>query len=142
MPEADAVVWEQKQIKMPPTCSLLSGEPFVERVWRGGLVTAFCLGTCLGYVLAPMAPDCILLAPLNYVRAVKLIAWDFRQVSQVLESWSGFPIFSGCSGLAYLGLFGFCGCCCSVLGLRVENDLLRVLQLTRAGRLRASALSG
>ena len=72
------------------------------------------------------------LAPLNYARAVKSIAWVFRRVSQVLESWSGFAILTGCSGLACLGLLGFCGCCCSVLGLRVENDLLRMLQLLLA----------
>ena len=89
---------------------------------------AFLLGVCVGYVLAPAAQACSLFAPLNYLRAVKLIAWDFRQVSHMLESWSGLPILTSSSGHIYLGFVGLCGVSCSVFGLQAESDLLSLFQ--------------
>ena len=74
---------------------------------------AFLLGVCVGYVLAPTAQDCSLFAPLNYLRAVKLIAWDFRQVSHMLESW----VLLVCAG-----------CLVRFSDFKAESDLLSLFQ--------------
>ena len=108
-----------------PRCrqhSLIPRPESLGKLWyfKAWIFAAFGLGFCSGYFAAPWVSDNFLFGPLQYLKAIKVIAWDFRHVSQVLQSWSGAPVLSGTSSAGYFIIVGFGYCCCSLLGLSFQ----------------------
>ena len=108
-----------------PRCrqhSLIPRQGSLVKLWylKVWVLAAFGLGFCLGYLAAPWVSDSFLFGPLQYLKAIKVIAWDFRHVSHALQSWSGAPVLSGTSSAGYFIVVGLGYCCSSFLGFSFQ----------------------
>ena len=68
------------------------------------LGAAFCCGFCLGHLVSlDVTEGHRLLCPL---RCLKTLAWDYRHVSQDIQTWGGVPLLSASAGAMYFAFLG------------------------------------
>ena len=98
-------------------------------------VFGFWFGACVNPW--PGAGGSFMPSIVQYVWAIKLIAWDFRYLSHLLETWTGAPILTGASGVSYI--------CCIGLGYLISfptgGHRLQSLHRAISGKLVKSVLN-
>ena len=103
------------------------------------VVVVFVFGFWFGACVNPWpgAGGSFMPSIVQYVWAIKLIAWDFRYLSHLLETWTGAPILTGASGVSYI--------CCIGLGYLISfptgGHRLQSLHRAISGKLVKSVLN-